>query len=35
MNAIKWLFSLIICIPLCVVIVFCFSKLVKDINRKK
>ena len=35
MDAIKWIFGMIISIPLVAVMLFCLRNLVKDINRKK
>jgi hypothetical protein len=34
MTAIKWIFALLVCVPLAVVIYLCLRNLVKDIDKK-
>jgi hypothetical protein len=34
MTAIKWIFGILVCIPLAIVIYLCLKNLVKDIDKK-
>ena len=34
MTTLKWIFGILVCIPLAVIIYFCLKNLVKDIDKK-
>ena len=34
MTALKWIFAILVCIPLAVVVYLCLKNLVKDIDKK-
>jgi hypothetical protein len=35
MGTLKWIFAILVCIPLIVVIYLCFKNLLKDIDKKQ